>query len=137
MKLAPRIIQAMEILQLPMHALLERIDVEMQANPVLEMREGGDEEPIDASELDEGAQRGEEVMVVEDSDGNSEDFERLADFTDEYGMESFTSDAPYSPPARASGERDQAALPRIKVKIIGDGAGKATRWTRKFRRQGR
>ena len=45
MKLAPRIIQAMEILQLPMLALQERIDEEMELNPVLEMRtEGVDDE---------------------------------------------------------------------------------------------
>ena len=36
MKLAPRMIQSMEILQLPLMALEERIEQEMQANPVLE-----------------------------------------------------------------------------------------------------
>ncbi len=36
MKLAPRMIQSMEILQLPMMALEERIDQELSANPVLE-----------------------------------------------------------------------------------------------------
>ncbi len=39
MKLAPRMIQSMEILQLPLMALEERIEQEMQANPVLEKRD--------------------------------------------------------------------------------------------------
>ncbi|MHC5033545.1 MAG: hypothetical protein ACYTFZ_00710 [Planctomycetota bacterium] len=47
MALAPRIIQAMEILQLPMLALQQRIEQEMQSNPILEMHEPGadDEAP--------------------------------------------------------------------------------------------
>ena len=86
MKLAPRIIQAMEILQLPMLALQERIDAEMEANPVLETLQAdtdGENSPIDI----ETADRGEQDMVVNDDTGNSDDFERLADFTDEYGVE--------------------------------------------------
>ena len=36
MVLAPRMIQSMEILQLPMLALQERIEQELESNPVLE-----------------------------------------------------------------------------------------------------
>ena len=39
--LAPRMIQSMEILQLPILALQERIEQEMEENPVLEMRGRG------------------------------------------------------------------------------------------------
>jgi RNA polymerase sigma-54 factor len=39
MKLAPRMIQSMEILQLPIIALQERIEQELQENPVLELRD--------------------------------------------------------------------------------------------------
>ena len=39
MVLAPRMIQSMEILQLPMLALQERIEQEMLSNPVLEQDE--------------------------------------------------------------------------------------------------
>jgi RNA polymerase sigma-54 factor len=39
MKLAPRMIQSMEILQLPLMALEERIEQELAANPVLERKE--------------------------------------------------------------------------------------------------
>jgi RNA polymerase sigma-54 factor len=45
MKLAPRMIQSMEILQLPLMALEERIEQELQANPVLERKESEYEAP--------------------------------------------------------------------------------------------
>ncbi len=39
MKLAPHMIQSMEILQLPILALQERIEQELNNNPILEMAE--------------------------------------------------------------------------------------------------
>jgi RNA polymerase sigma-54 factor len=39
MKLAPRMIQSMEILQLPLLALQEKIEQELNSNPVLEQSE--------------------------------------------------------------------------------------------------
>src|SRR4051812_8251061 len=45
MKLAPRMIQSMEILQLPLMALEERIEQELAANPVLERQESEFERP--------------------------------------------------------------------------------------------
>jgi RNA polymerase sigma-54 factor len=45
MKLAPRMIQSMEILQLPLMALEERIEQELAANPVLERKESDYETP--------------------------------------------------------------------------------------------
>jgi len=106
MKLAPRIIQAMEILQLPMLALQERIDAEMEANPVLEtqaLEVDPDEPPVES----ETGDRGEQDMVVGEDNGNSEDFERLADFTDEFGGEFSGIEAPPRPRAQLSGERDR------------------------------
>ena len=41
MRMAPRMIQSMEILQLPLMALQERIDQELSENPVLELAEMG------------------------------------------------------------------------------------------------
>src|SRR5215471_12495290 len=50
-RMAPRMIQSMEILQLPLMALQERIDQEMSENPVLELREVSPTEPdADAEE---------------------------------------------------------------------------------------
>lgn len=55
--LAPRMIQSMEILQLPVMALEERIQQELENNPALELREPAAEdfvdEPGDAPALDE------------------------------------------------------------------------------------
>ena len=50
--LTPRMIQSMEILQLPLMALEERIEQELQNNPVLEFREGDTETEAD----EEGAE---------------------------------------------------------------------------------
>ena len=106
MKLSPRIIQAMEILQLPMLALQERIDAEMMSNPVLEMLAPETDEPAPADDT-EAADRGETDLVIEDStNAQGDDFERLAEFTHEYGMEFINSEAP-SRPKPPAGERDR------------------------------
>ena len=44
--LTPRMIQSMEILQLPLQKLEERIEQELQGNPVLELSEGDSEAEI-------------------------------------------------------------------------------------------
>ena len=53
MKLAPHMIQSMEILQLPLLALQERLEQELNNNPVLELEEpvsaDGDETPEEPS----------------------------------------------------------------------------------------
>ena len=53
MILAPRMIQSMEILQLPIMALQERILQELQENPVLELRDSSDEQQPAADEAEE------------------------------------------------------------------------------------
>jgi len=86
MVLAPRMIQAMEILQLPLAALQERIDQELVENPVIEMRETGPEEdPGPAAESAAAAtdSDGEQDLVVKD-DGGPEDFQRLSDLVDRW-----------------------------------------------------
>jgi len=50
LKLAPRMIQSMEILQLPIAALQERIEQEMQENPVLDLKEKAPPDPDDPGE---------------------------------------------------------------------------------------
>ena len=54
MILAPRMIQSMEILQLPVMALQERIEHELQENPILELKEDNPEENPPAVELAPG-----------------------------------------------------------------------------------
>ncbi len=107
MKLAPQIIQAMEILQLPMLALQERIEAEMLENPVLELQDSDVDDEAPPAPVEEEIARGERDLVVDDSNGNSEDFERLASFEDEFGVELVRSDSPPRPIAAPSGERDR------------------------------
>ncbi|MBL7140890.1 MAG: RNA polymerase factor sigma-54 [Planctomycetes bacterium] len=88
MILAPRMIQAMEILQLPLASLQERIDEEMVANPVIELRlnrpdeasESPAEAPADTA-VPQG--EGEQALVVQD-EGGPEDFERLSQVVDRW-----------------------------------------------------
>jgi RNA polymerase sigma-54 factor len=66
MKLAPHMIQSMEILQLPILALQERIEQELNGNPVLEM-----EEPEDAQDVS-GDEQGEERAAGKEPAGDVE-----------------------------------------------------------------
>ena len=84
-KLAPRMIQSMEILQLPTLALQERIEQEMNENPLLEQQEIDPtvpEEEIEAPSQDTRSESEKELVVDGDSD-NSEDFERLQNMVSE------------------------------------------------------
>ena len=82
-KLAPRMIQSMEILQLPVLELQERIDQEMTENPVLEELEQETVELEGAEALhatEESSQNeGEQELVVDEDSNNADDFERLDD----------------------------------------------------------
>ena len=80
-KMAPRMIQSMEILQLPMMELQERIEQELTENPVLELVEEDVNLPEEAREPenpDEPTSE-ERELVVEERSGNVDDFERLLD----------------------------------------------------------
>ena len=86
-KLAPRMIQSMEILQLPVLELQERIDQEMTENPVLEEFEQEQVELEGAEALEAAEQsnqkEGEQELVVDEDSNNAEDFERLDDLDQE------------------------------------------------------
>jgi len=86
MILAPRMIQAMEILQLPLMDLQERIDQELIANPVLEIRSEGSEPPeTETGETPPPAPVAEtERELVVRQDGAAEDFERLSNLVDRW-----------------------------------------------------
>ena len=74
--LTPRMIQSMEILQLPLTALEERIEQELEQNPTLEMREDRAEAgQIDVVNPDTGDN---DTLRMDGSDASSaEDFARL------------------------------------------------------------
>jgi RNA polymerase sigma-54 factor len=87
MILAPRMIQSMEILQLPIMALQERIQQELQENPVLELQEDQEEEEKRGTEGEETpepkvedapdpATDPEQELVIDEKDSEL-DFDRL------------------------------------------------------------
>jgi len=80
--LAPRMIQSMEILQLPLMALQERIEQEMEDNPCLDQVEVDENEPEAPVEDDDIASPSsvadtERELIVKDDRNNEDDFERL------------------------------------------------------------
>jgi RNA polymerase sigma-54 factor len=80
--LAPRMIQSMEILQLPLMALQERIEQEMETNEMLEQVEVDENEPEPVETEEDVASTssladGERELVVKDDRNNEDDFERL------------------------------------------------------------
>ena len=105
MTLAPRMIQSMEILQLPMLALQERIERELESNPVLEIATEASEqsgEQLSTETKVEEVPDGERDFVVKEDSSNAEDFERLSSFGPDF--------AEYDVPApRARTYRDSSA----------------------------
>ena len=85
-KLAPRMIQSMEILQLPAMALTERIDQEVLENPVLELSEvepDTSEEDAAEPENPDAPTESETELVVDEQQDNVEDFQRLEELNRE------------------------------------------------------
>jgi RNA polymerase sigma-54 factor len=88
--LAPRMIQSMEILQLPIMALQERIQEELEKNPVLEVRETSKEDGPGAEEVGELREERIDVadpakeLVIDSKNGNEEDFDRLEKINEDW-----------------------------------------------------
>ncbi|MDA0657765.1 MAG: RNA polymerase factor sigma-54 [Planctomycetota bacterium] len=84
--LAPRMIQSMEILQLPLQALESRIEQEIIENPLLEARERDPDIPrehVDRENPDSPTTE-ERELVVDESKNQSDDFERLLEMDQEW-----------------------------------------------------
>jgi RNA polymerase sigma-54 factor len=109
--LTPRMIQSMEILQLPLMRLEERIEQELQANPVLEFTEGeseADEIRDAANETREDRAEDERVLVVNDDAGQAEDFQRLERLSAYLENEEFSTNGNFRQQAASyDGERDK------------------------------
>ena len=75
MKLAPRVIQSMEILQMPLTELQERIDQELESNITLELADPEPDRDL------EGAQEPGNDRPDLDAPTDAEDFQRLDDFS--------------------------------------------------------
>src|SRR5215208_3334623 len=93
--LTPRMIQSMEILQLPLQKLEERIEQELQNNPVLELTESDAEDGgavqvmnQDVEGRDERSEDERPLLVKEESN-QAEDFNRLDKLTEYLENEEF------------------------------------------------
>ena len=104
MKLAPRMIQSMEILQLPMLALQERVEQELESNVALEIVEPqGDADSI--AEARDDDQLDARELVVSDSPSATEDWQRLSEFESSHQMDNEYSSQKFS--RSRAGERDR------------------------------
>jgi len=84
MKLAPHMIQSMEILQLPILALQERIEQELNTNPLLEIEESSNPENPAPVEQNAEDNINEKDPVVGTDTGKAEDFGRLENLDDDF-----------------------------------------------------
>ena len=110
--LAPRMIQSMEILQMPLMALQERIEQELESNIALEQVEpGADADAVEGggdervAEREDGTDGERELLVGDDTRDSAEDFQRLDELAETYGdmLEDYV---PSSPRVNNDGERD-------------------------------
>jgi len=110
-KLAPRMIQSMEILQLPILALQERIEQELAENPLLEVAETEAEAPAETAEpqaereTPDAPTEGERELVVDAHKDGTEDFERLLDLDRE--VPDYFDEAPRRSANRMDEESDR------------------------------
>ncbi len=106
--LAPRMIQSMEILQLPLLALQERIEQEMNENPLLEMGESDPElpDPQQAErENPDAPVETEKELVVDEAHGNAEDFDRVQNMVQD--LPDHFDDGPQRSASRMQEESDR------------------------------
>ena len=95
-EISPRMIQSMEILQLPVMALQERIEHELEENPFLELREAGAEnedgamKDAEVAEIiepppqpEERAETPETELVI-DAKSGEQDFERMESINEDW-----------------------------------------------------
>jgi RNA polymerase sigma-54 factor len=111
MKLAPHMIQSMEILQLPILALQERIEQELNNNPVLEMEEPSSTEENPPTEDDAQDDIGEQDLVVDTDNNKVEDFQRLESLEDSFREHIEQSESFY---ARRTSDEPDGKLEAIK-----------------------
>ncbi|SFH71219.1 RNA polymerase factor sigma-54 [Planctomicrobium piriforme] len=111
MKLAPRMIQSMEILQLPLMALQERIDQELNENVVLEQVTNRKEEYSGPAEEVEIPKLDIERREMTTDDNNASDFERLLEISKEWPDDNYTSGSrPSSNRVEEDGDRQHDVM---------------------------
>ncbi|MEM9083153.1 MAG: RNA polymerase factor sigma-54 [Planctomycetota bacterium] len=126
MKLAPRMIQSMEILQMALPQLEERIEQELESNIALELGDASDggsgEAPNGALGEEAGTSDSSELSV--DESNASDDFERLSNLEENYA-EAFDNEYS-SASASASGESTPASTERFDFSELGTRAAAST-----------
>lgn len=120
MTLAPHMIQSMEILQLPILVLQERIEQELNSNPVLEMTEPANPEDEDTDSVEQQPQEdiNEKDLVLDTDNNKVEDFARLESLSD--GFKNYMNEAgPFrtrvysdEPDKKLEAIKNAAALPQ-------------------------
>src|ERR1700722_7486692 len=112
--LTPRMIQSMEILQLPLMALEERIEQELEANPVLEMNADPDEAIVEdrngpAEIVQDDFRDDRQALVVKENSDQSDDFARLNRMSEYLENEEFSTNGSnnFRQTSSMDGERDK------------------------------
>jgi RNA polymerase sigma-54 factor len=113
--LAPRMIQSMEILQLPILALEERIEQEIEENPVLDLREDDPDLPSETDETPteeppDAPSEEERELVINETVRNEEDFERLMKMDEEWPDHFEEHSRPSRAETEEAGERKLDAM---------------------------
>jgi RNA polymerase sigma-54 factor len=115
--LAPRMIQSMEILQLPILALEERIEQEIEENPVLDLREDDPDQPAEtetaetpAEDSPDAPSEEERELVINETVRNEEDFERLMKMDEEWPDHFEEHSRPSRAETEEAGERKLDAM---------------------------
>ncbi len=122
--LAPRMIQSMEILQLPIMALQERIEQEMEDNPTLEQEQEVAETDVDGEEeYDEYApenpdapSESERELVVDEKNNNEDDFERLLNMAENLPDDYDERSRPSRDQIESEGDRQHDAMANISAR---------------------
>ncbi len=119
MKLAPRMIQSMEILQLPVMALQDRIDQELAENVCLEDTEGDPFAPAAETVVEEAredaTEKGiaEKELVVDDAHNNEADFERLLEISQDWPDDNYNGTRPSANRVSEDGERQHDLISNV------------------------
>ncbi|MDZ4688772.1 MAG: RNA polymerase sigma-54 factor, partial [Planctomycetaceae bacterium] len=123
MRLAPRMIQSMEILQLPVMALEEKVEQELQENPLLERIEGDPDAPHSEEQREDvrseanDQQIAEKELIVDGDSNNEADFERLLEMASEWPDDNYTSGSkPSANRISDDGDRQHDAISNVAQK---------------------
>jgi RNA polymerase sigma-54 factor len=121
MKLAPRMIQSMEILQLPVMALNDRIEQELQDNVVLEKgpEEEAEGEAVETATIEAPAEKAveERELVVDSEHSNEADFERLLEMSADWPEDNLAAGSrPSSNRIEEEGERKLDAMSNMEAR---------------------